>query len=342
MLRMSLHVLSVENDISACVFIRSLNRYRSNSQWTDGTIAYMFEIQQKLPASRTWERCSRIDLESPTFNDFHLILISCETPAERAYVCEKELKVEKRIGLQMPVLPRNEEIQVIHFSTCPAGHVTYNFLSCDLQAACMPNHTSSIFFCESSLLPPPPMFKCSNQMEHVPYPLVCDYRPDCRDHSDENFCIFPSCSGESFQCGNKQVRKILVNTQRLLTSLSKICICFCCTFGCFMLLWWWWAFLFSFVCFEFRVCFCSFVCLFVWGFFVLFCVGFFFYFSRWPVTDVACRKQTLWFQWVDQIKFTMICTLADQHGDLNFLVLSSFITLGNYFSILDDTSLVFP
>ena len=166
----------------------------------------MFEIQQKFSASRKWERCSKIDLESRIFNAFPLILISCKIPLGKAYVCEKELKVEKHIRLQMPVLPRNEEIQVIHFSTCPAGHVTHNFLSCDVQSACMLNHTSSIFFCESSLMPPPPMLKCSSQMEHVPYPLVCDHRPDCRDHSDENFCIFRSCSGESFQCGNNQVR----------------------------------------------------------------------------------------------------------------------------------------
>ena len=186
----------------------------------------MFEIQQKLSASRKWERCSRIEVESRTFDDFPLILISCDNREGKAYVCEKDLKIETRTGLQMPVLTRNEDMQVIPFSTCPAGHVTYNFLSCDVQAACMPNHTSSIFFCGSSLLPSPPMFKCSSQMEHVPYPLVCDYRPDCRDHSDENFCIFRSCSGESFQCGNKQVRsthywKFLVKTQSLLTSSSK-------------------------------------------------------------------------------------------------------------------------
>ena len=203
------YVLANKNVISAIVFIYSFKRYRSNSQWTDGTIAYMFEIQQKLSASRKWKRCSLIDLESRTFNGFPLILIPCEKPIGKAFVCEKKLKAEKRTGLQMPVLPRNVESQVVPFSTCPAGHVTHNFLSCDLQAVCMPNHTSSISFCGSSLLPPPPMFKCSSQMEHVPYPLVCDHRPDCRDHSDENFCIFRSCSGESFQCGNKQVRSTL-------------------------------------------------------------------------------------------------------------------------------------
>ena len=166
----------------------------------------MFEIQAKLSASRKWKQCSHTDLELHNLNGWPLILTLCDQPLKIAYVCEIPLKLEKLTGLQLPVFTRNEELHVLPFSTCPAGHVTYNFLSCDLQAACMPNHTLSIFFCGSSVLPPPPMFKCSSQMEQVPYPLVCDHRPDCRDHSDENFCIFRSCSGESFQCGNKQVR----------------------------------------------------------------------------------------------------------------------------------------
>ena len=204
----------------------SLQRYRSNSQWTDGTIAYMFEIQQKLSASRTWEKCSLIDLESGIFEGFPLILISCGLHEGKAFICEKQLKVDSPTRLQIPVLTRNEEIQVSSYSMCPAGHVTRKFLSCDLQAACLWYHTSSMLFCGSSLLPPPPMFKCSSEMEQVPYPLVCDHRPDCRDFSDENFCVFRSCSGKSFHCGNKQVRsthywKFLENTQRILTISSK-------------------------------------------------------------------------------------------------------------------------
>ena len=224
----------------AFVYIRSLKRYRSNSQWTDGTIAYMFEIQQKLSASRTWEKCSLINLESGIFEGFPLILISCGLHEGKAFICEKQLKVESPTRLQIPVLTRNEEIQVLSYSVCPAGHVTHKFLSCDLQAACLRYYTSSMFFCGSSLLPPPPMFKCSSEMEQVPYPLVCDHRPDCRDFSDENFCVFRSCSGKSFHCGNKQVRsthywKLLVNIESLLTISSKRHIYFCCPCFCFFL-----------------------------------------------------------------------------------------------------------
>ncbi|XP_025083281.1 sortilin-related receptor-like [Pomacea canaliculata] len=43
-------------------------------------------------------------------------------------------------------------------------------------------------------------------MQGVPYPLVCDHRPDCSDNSDESFCVFSSCPWYKnvFQCSNKQ------------------------------------------------------------------------------------------------------------------------------------------
>nr|KAG5711572.1 hypothetical protein BaRGS_016754 [Batillaria attramentaria] len=42
-------------------------------------------------------------------------------------------------------------------------------------------------------------------MQHVPYTLVCDFRSDCSDASDESFCVYPPCpASQSLNCGNKQ------------------------------------------------------------------------------------------------------------------------------------------
>ncbi|XP_076464729.1 uncharacterized protein LOC143296589 [Babylonia areolata] len=89
---------------------------------------------------------------------------------------------------------------------CPSGHVTQMFLACDPQSACWANQIDvSTTACDYRGTPPPPSMKCLTGVDHVPYTLVCDHRPDCSDNSDENFCVFPLChlSG-MFQCTNKQ------------------------------------------------------------------------------------------------------------------------------------------
>lgn len=45
------------------------------------------------------------------------------------------------------------------------------------------------------------MFVCDND-DRVYYTLVCGFRYDCSDRSDEVFCEHPHCGG--FQCRNKQ------------------------------------------------------------------------------------------------------------------------------------------
>ncbi|KAK7475462.1 hypothetical protein BaRGS_00033281, partial [Batillaria attramentaria] len=85
----------------------------------------------------------------------------------------------------------------IPYTQCPAGHVTHDFLACDAQSACWSRDDPSV----SCLAP---LFTCTNGFERVHYTFVCDYRPDCSDASDENFCVFPTCRMSEFSCGNKQ------------------------------------------------------------------------------------------------------------------------------------------
>ena len=121
------------------------------------------------------------------------------------YVCEKPVKSEQQIPPQVPTIDQHEHDQTDLHSVCPPGHFTHSFLSCDPQGSCWARFASSGVICESPLQPSPPNFVCSNEIEQVPYPLVCDHRPDCSDHSDENFCVFPPCSGPSYHCGKTQV-----------------------------------------------------------------------------------------------------------------------------------------
>nr|KAG5699356.1 hypothetical protein BaRGS_008264 [Batillaria attramentaria] len=46
-----------------------------------------------------------------------------------------------------------------------------------------------------------------NEIEHVPYTLVCDHRSDCNDDSDEDFCVFPPCDPLlHFMCGKHELQ----------------------------------------------------------------------------------------------------------------------------------------
>ena len=100
------------------------------------------------------------------------------------------------------------------YVTCPQGHMTHDFLSCDLLSLCLavkekwgvvntetawdvPPFSS----CLSKRQPPPPSFPCSNGLQHVPYTLVCDHQNDCQDGSDDRFCHFSPCSLDQLPCG---------------------------------------------------------------------------------------------------------------------------------------------
>ena len=104
--------------------------------------------------------------------------------------------------------------------TCPKGHVTHSFLSCDVSTSCWAERDITFSLRpETWALPapqscparlavtsPPPSFPCDVDKRRVPYSLVCDHRRDCLDDSDETFCKFTPCDWKSqFQCHSKQV-----------------------------------------------------------------------------------------------------------------------------------------
>ena len=88
------------------------------------------------------------------------------------------------------------------FLQCPQSHVTHTYLACDEDSACYGVSGD----CAAGLTSFPLPFVCYNDVEHVPYTLVCDHRSDCSDHSDEDFCHYAPCSVSSqFQCTDKAV-----------------------------------------------------------------------------------------------------------------------------------------
>ena len=94
--------------------------------------------------------------------------------------------------------------------------MTHTFLACDERSSCrseIPDVGSSVsggswgfpFRDDCSARRGsgfPASFTCDNGVQRVPYSLLCDHRQDCRDGSDERFCVFPPCQGETpLRCG---------------------------------------------------------------------------------------------------------------------------------------------
>ena len=189
-------------------------RYRDMYQWDDGSTGYFLHYST-LHNHQT--ECSAIirpgllDLLNCTPNFVELIL--CED-----YAPPEQLRGGKSAALKGPVAhisnPAMASVPVPHV-VCPSGHWTHPFLACDVLSDCWGrgalrqsggsdaerNMTSSYKSTLSTL------FTCRNGVEHVPYSLVCDHSQDCLDDSDEDFCVYPSCSSsEQYDCINKQVR----------------------------------------------------------------------------------------------------------------------------------------
>ena len=92
---------------------------------------------------------------------------------------------------------------------CPRQHVTHEMLACDLKSLCWGSVTAHLtqfrLECQAPRKLPPPYFECKAPGEFAPYSLVCDFRDDCTDSSDEAFCVHPACMTNAFFCGNGQV-----------------------------------------------------------------------------------------------------------------------------------------
>ena len=139
----------------------------------------------------------------------------CSTRYERAtLMCEVKPTTEKihsvsketvtgiTVSIYNVTLEQQFPTQMVE---CPLGYKTHTFLACDVKSACWGRGYGSQYSCDAPLTSFPPSFPCANGYEVVPYTLVCDFRPDCSDESDEDFCFFEPCDVDMFHCGNKQV-----------------------------------------------------------------------------------------------------------------------------------------
>ncbi|PVD27155.1 hypothetical protein C0Q70_12309 [Pomacea canaliculata] len=184
-------------------------QYKKVLVWSDGTVAYDYVYLAfsvgRISVSIYNTHCSVFSLH---FDDF--ALQPCiQQFQEGIPLCEfylPTLNVSK-MSLQMSSF-KNDHVTKTNNSlyvSCPDGHFTFDFLSCDQASHC--GAQMSALHCltwtrsRKSVLTN--MFVCRDHSNSLPYSLVCDFRPDCLDESDERFCERDHhCDG--FKCRNGQ------------------------------------------------------------------------------------------------------------------------------------------
>lgn len=163
--------------------------YRHVWQWADGWTAFSVQMNgYKLPPA-----CAMYDYLDRIFRS-----TSCNEKNNRDYVC-----VFNKPNRTLPVgTVTKHDVRLFEHSAnmtwstavnvvqCPSGHVTRDFLSCDLQAEC--RAPDPRMFCEVGVVKMP-MFQCGHSQTSLPYTLVCDHVQHCLDNSDEDFCLYPNC-----------------------------------------------------------------------------------------------------------------------------------------------------
>ena len=143
-----------------------------------------------------------------------MLLDSCTNKMYFQYLCELGPVASSREH-KLPNFKLSHAMKLkVPSINCRDKHRTYEFLACDLESDCLKNdvllRTSpdaltipTSAWCDTSSTTDELYFLCSSRSERVPFTLVCDFREDCTDGSDENFCVHPPCSKEKqVPCGN--------------------------------------------------------------------------------------------------------------------------------------------
>ena len=194
------------------------NLYRHTWRWDGNSIAY------SAPSTKG-NTNERLGCYAFFKTLFVLKRTSTVFPISFSYACEHESSTK---SLQIE-LQKTEPKDVKLFSdgdfsltqrtvgpplaVCPSGHLTHDFLKCDLQSVCLVNrYELSCPLGNTAVQEQGPgkehvrMFVCDNLIHTIPYTLVCNFVSDCSDGSDEKFCQHDQnvCDQSQHQCANGQ------------------------------------------------------------------------------------------------------------------------------------------
>ena len=193
--------------------------YRYFYIWDDNSLLYstnFIRLRLDLKIQSGYNNYLKCDCPVCKCQEYRMSLQTVSRLVQHV-MCEKYVQNEELFhnqSLQFSAvrkLPAAIALMKQALAVCPEGHVTHSFLACDQQSGCggtvctfskRTTVLSEVIFTAQIPAPKMAVFTCSNDGVTVPYSLVCDFRQDCRDKSDESFCKHPVC-GE-FACTNGQ------------------------------------------------------------------------------------------------------------------------------------------
>ena len=179
--------------------------------WVGGAVALYINISVENMHSHGAKITTGVTLEPVSFASHFC----------NGHVCEQLIHNQKHSAdhvVSPPQLSTTDKTQMLRnlsLVQCPDGHVTRDFLSCESQSRC--GMTCAVFACplsspedktsisfdgtlatlhsqEIQVTPKYiPMFVCDQGRISISYSLVCNYREECSDVSDEDFCKHTPC-----------------------------------------------------------------------------------------------------------------------------------------------------
>ncbi|XP_076444361.1 uncharacterized protein LOC143282559 [Babylonia areolata] len=177
--------------------------YQNTWVWSDDTLAVYLPI-------------TFVSVKAPycaVMNASAITLITCDEKVTADYLCETDFTPDQDTNDTQISLNTPPSWNTGDMAACRHGHTTYKFLACDVDTNCSAMSHEESLACSNKFSPPVPFFTCRNQLERVPYTLVCDFRSNCCDGSDEDFCDFPQCESRlHYECSNA---KQCINRDRM-------------------------------------------------------------------------------------------------------------------------------
>ena len=206
---------SSENSMGSCY--GKINLFpcdRNTWRWLDGTYSYAAKFEHRyMHVTNYRDMCASIQLK----NLQRLQYTDCLKKSCTSFLCERELDVNRKHPRKTPsVRLLNTSLDPVtythlHFVTCSDGHMVHDFLSCDADSYCgvargalhcalkkrgtvvaggaqrnVNSDGEDMIFVE--------MFHCQQYGGTIPFTLVCDFRQDCADRSDEEPCVYKNDS----------------------------------------------------------------------------------------------------------------------------------------------------
>ena len=178
--------------------------YKYCLRWSDKTVIYNVKHITLINHSKS-KKTSFYRYYSLKDNKLNMIGARFDQTAFH-FVCEKPAHFQKHFS-SVVVQFSSDQQWVLAFQQpsqqmviCSEGHVTHSFLSCDPESRC---EQSTCFFSKGTRNAADivAMYSCTSGDIEVSYSLLCDFRQDCADNSDESFCYHPVCKGFSCTTG---------------------------------------------------------------------------------------------------------------------------------------------